>query len=828
MLIQTCLSKLPVAFFKNKNAIPEKAACAKVCEQVFKGCILWLLLALHVSCTQNSEFTLDEASHTLPHLPGKKENADYLYATTGEKIYAIGNQAGKFPLVGFHVKGEMGGVWQHPIKLLDGYGFDMISVRSKEVLAPRCEEFITYSFVTKFKYGFADSSVKVTQTQFVPDQTSVLVVEYKLENTGRETNTYDFQFHADANIMPVWLGERTGMTDRQDEVFSSNEKNGTTIFKDSGSNWFSGVRQEGAKVVSNRTDKTSYQGKGISHLSSFRCELKPDKPQYIRCFISGSMKNANEIEDHISEVQKQLQSLFEAKKKRYEMIEQTAGISIPDKAMETAYLWGKFSTDWLRRDFPLLGKGLSAGLPDYPWYFSNDQAATFPALAGTVDPKLFYEVFSFFQHVSDTANHGLGGVIHEISSNGAIYAKGRLDESQSQIISAWTIYKWTGNFDFMKDNYAYGKRIWTWLQQHDKNNNGYFEGYGGVEIQGLNDEMFDVQISTVEFLEVLSQMALELNNSQEAQDFSNKANELKKKIEADWWIEEESRYADFICSRQKAIQIIDDAIKNRVKLNRNKWALTKLNQLKKEILNNRYRHQGYVVYYNPGGLAPLLTGMVDTMRAKKMLEKVSYFTNKFGEYITGIERPDNLSIDEGAFQKDTSFTYNRAVMPGATGGLAIAAARYGMTDISLLYMKKILNSFSFATPGTTYEVSPDYGMFVQAWNVIGLNVPIIQYFFGVNPDARHKKINIVLQMPEDWDKASLKNLLVGDNKVSFYYEKAGNKISWLMESEKEDWTFNFSLNKHYKNITVDGKVIDKSEKNWVLAGKRNKITFEWH
>src|SRR6218665_366419 len=835
MLMQNYFSKLLVAHLKctehtngNKSAFSEKATlCIKVCRQVFEGCAILLFLGMYISCAQNSEFALDEASNCLPHLVGKKENAEYLYATTGKKIYAIGNQEGKFPAVGFHVKGEMGGVWQHTIKLMDGYGFDIKPVKSNDALQPRCDEFIAYSFVTKFKYGFNLKDIKVTQTQFIPDNFPVAVVEYKLENTGRETNEYDFRFHADANLMPVWLGERTGMIDRQDKVYSHDENSLTTIFKDEGSNWFSGVRFEKAKIVFSRTEKTAYQGKGISQLSAFRCELKPNKPVYLRCFISGYMKSAKEAEENMAAVQRQVRQLFEEKKKRYENIEQTAALSIPDKSIETAYLWGKFSTDWLKRDFPLLGKGLSAGLPDYPWYFSNDQASAFSALVGTMEPQLFYQVMRMFRHISDTSNHGLGGVIHEISSNGAIFAKGRMSESQQQISCAWDIYKWTGDISFLKENYEYGKRIWTWLQQHDKDRNGYFEGYGGVEIEGLNDEMFDVQIGTVGFLEILSQMATALNETQPAQVFAKRANELKRKIEKDWWIDEECRYADFICSKQKAIQLINEAIKNRVKPNRNKWALAKLNKLKNEIASNQYSHHGYVVYYNPGGLEPLVMGMVDAARAKRMLERAAYFTNKFGEYITGIERPDNLAMDEGSFKKDTSFTYNRAVMPVATAGLAIAAAKYGMTDISLLYIRKILNSFGYATPGTIYEVSPDYGMFVQAWNVAGINIPVIRYFFGVNPDAHNKRIDINLQMPDGWDKASLKNLLIGDNQVSFYYEKSGNKATYAIESIKADWSFHLALNRPYKNITVNGKDIPHSEKTLTLTGGRNRVVFEW-
>ena len=49
----------------------------------------------------------------------KKLAAPYIAA--GDRAYAIGAQDGGFPDMGWHVKGEMGGLWAHPIKLLDGF-----------------------------------------------------------------------------------------------------------------------------------------------------------------------------------------------------------------------------------------------------------------------------------------------------------------------------------------------------------------------------------------------------------------------------------------------------------------------------------------------------------------------------------------------------------------------------------------------------------------------------------------------------------------------------------------------------------------------------------
>src|SRR5260221_1748264 len=43
------------------------------------------------------------------------------YAITGTRLYSIATLAGRFPDIGTHQPGEMGGIWAPPIKLLDGY-----------------------------------------------------------------------------------------------------------------------------------------------------------------------------------------------------------------------------------------------------------------------------------------------------------------------------------------------------------------------------------------------------------------------------------------------------------------------------------------------------------------------------------------------------------------------------------------------------------------------------------------------------------------------------------------------------------------------------------
>jgi hypothetical protein len=45
------------------------------------------------------------------------------YVAAGDRAYELGSEDGRYPAIGFHTRGEMGGIWSPPIKLLDGIWF---------------------------------------------------------------------------------------------------------------------------------------------------------------------------------------------------------------------------------------------------------------------------------------------------------------------------------------------------------------------------------------------------------------------------------------------------------------------------------------------------------------------------------------------------------------------------------------------------------------------------------------------------------------------------------------------------------------------------------
>src|SRR3954451_8261226 len=63
----------------------------------------------------------DSGSSAMDGISNKGKNQTEPYSAAGDRSYLIGTQDGNFPGLGGHVPGEMGGLWIHPIKLIDGF-----------------------------------------------------------------------------------------------------------------------------------------------------------------------------------------------------------------------------------------------------------------------------------------------------------------------------------------------------------------------------------------------------------------------------------------------------------------------------------------------------------------------------------------------------------------------------------------------------------------------------------------------------------------------------------------------------------------------------------
>lgn len=147
-----------------------------------------------------------------------------------------------------------------------------------------------------------------------------------------------------------------------------------------------------------------------------------------------------------------------------------------------------------------------------------------------------------------------------------------------------------------------------------------------------------------------------------------------------------------------------------------------------------------------------------------------------------------------------------------TGVQAIAENNYGRPNEALDYLKRMTRTFSYALPGGMYEVSPDYGMMAQAWNIYAYAVPIVQQFFGIRPMAQNKMVIIKPQMPDDWDNAKLENVKVADNVISVTYQKEASNLRVAITQTNPDWTIQLVLPKN-DYVVINGDSTPKTEGN---------------
>jgi hypothetical protein len=233
-------------------------------------------------------------------------------------------------------------------------------------------------------------------------------------------------------------------------------------------------------------------------------------------------------------------------------------------------------------------------------------------------------------------------------------------------------------------------------------------------------------------------------------------------------------------------------------------ALAELKNTEKQIKNiapgQRYP---FVIYHNWVVNTPLETGIADAEKGVAALQTARKYENPFGVYVTGIdksEEPDSIILKS----RKKTFSYLGAVMTIPTGVQAVAAANYGTADDALRYLEMLHRSFGYALPGSMYEVSPDFGMMTQAWNIYGVAVTITEHFFGIRPRAYEKTIYVSPRLPSQWNDASLDHVKIGDNSFSLAISKKADHREYQIKQTRQDWTIIIDV-KESKKVLVDDK-----------------------
>ncbi len=779
---------------------------------------LVFLLLLLARCTPTPEGSppLLEQVAEAEQLPGRSEYLNSPFVTAGDRVYLVGHQNGQFPDLGWHVTGEMGGLWDHPIKLLDGFTATVYEQDQVYCLAA-ADSFVNYPFANRHVYSRAVPAMRIDRFQFAPDAQEAIAIKYTLTNTTDSARTLTVEFAAYSDLRPVWLGERTGLVDHPDSAYwhAADQR---WVIKDRGNPWFVTV---GSPLPVNEHALTegycSYDpaGQGVVATLRFILDVPPRSSTRLPITVAGSYVSAAQAQATYDYVQHNADSLLRQKQERYRTLAQQTQLTVPDKDLQRAFRWVKYNTDWLVRDVPEQGRGLSAGLPDYPWWFGVDNAYALQGALAIGQWDIVYSTIDLVRRLSETTN-GNGRVMHEASTNGAVYNPGNVNETPQFASLIRAVYQWTGDRAFLEKYYPFVVRGLNWLwRENDADGNGLPDGFGMMEIHGLNSEMIDVAAYSQRALVDAAAMARVLGDTGQANAYQARAERLKQTINTRFWVPEYGSYADFIGTPTQAQHLLADALVRADSLDK-PWAVEELRATQQQLrADPPSGKQGFVLHHNWVVNTPLEMGLADSAQARAALETARRFTNPFGMFVTGIDRDASAGEDAGSFaQVKKTFSYTGAVMTLPTGVQAIAENNYGRPDRALDYLQRMTRSFGYALPGSIYEVSPDYGMMTQAWNVYSYAVPVVQQFFGIHPEAGERKVRLQPQLPSAWDSARVENVRIGDNRLNVAIERSADSFRLTVRQTQADWTIEVALPAgSYRQWQVNGQPVTTRREN---------------
>jgi glycogen debranching enzyme len=750
-------------------------------------------LILLTSCSAPEKQTgsyLYQQTSRLESIEGKPQYLASPFVTAGDRVYIVGYQDGSFPDLGWHIPGEMGGIWDHPIKIMDGFRANItVKETNSDYCLNKADRFINYPLAGMHHFTVDNEKLEVERYQFVPDGVEGAIIEFRIINKGAEDKKIEFSFTGMTDLRPTWLGERTNMIDSEDEI-SFDEKLSAVIAKDKNNPWFvafgSSLKADKYPGREISCDTVKRKGLGKNGTLMFSLDLKANEEKVIPIFIAGSYLSEESLRTNYNMLLSEGSSLISRKIERYIKTDSIARLNIPDKNIEKMYKWFRYNTDWLVRNVPEQGIGLSAGLPDYPWWFGADSYYSLQGVLATGGHELARNTIILLHNISELTN-GNGRIIHEVSTNGSVYNPGNVNET-AQFISILHIYfEWTGDTDFIKQLFPDVKKGIKWLtEEQDPDGNGYPNGNGMMEIRGLDTEMIDVAVYTQQALSGAAVMAKAAGEDSIAGVYQKQADALKLKINKDWWNKSAGSFGDFRGTVAEAKPILEAAL-IRADTMRKPLAVAELKETENHI--SKYapgQRFPFVIYHNWVVNSPLETGIADPEKGLAALKTAKKYENPFGVFVTGIdktEEPDSVVLQ----MRKKTFSYTGAVMTIPTGVQAVAAANYGKPEDALRYISMLSRSFSYALPGSMYEVSPDFGMMVQAWNSYGVEVPIITHFFGIKPRAYEKSVYIAPHLPTEWKGATVDDVRVGSNSISLAVSLKNDHREYRIRQTLAEW-----------------------------------------
>jgi hypothetical protein len=762
------------------------------------------------------------AAAATPELSTSDQLKTRRYVSAGDRAYVMGFQDGGFYAQGWHVTGEMGGVWSQPLKLVDGVWFGI----DGQWLGP----------ATKFTSGwgytrmdFPDAAgLKVSRTDFAPDGQRAALFGVRLQNPGA-TKTVDVKVDTHSEVMShypwAWTTPNAGDFNLADTGAFSD---GVLEFHDTGTPHANAGPHDWVAVVGSNprpddgtagpghwgsqtepvvcTAESQFYcdegpfGKGTGGQLTYHVRVPAHGTKTLWVGVAGSDKGAaaarSELGAALADPARALARKIDAR----ERLASYSKLSLPgDQRLAQGIDWGKQNiadltqraddlkirfTDEGRQYPPAAGtvahaRWIGAGYPDYPWIFATDAEYTAFAAVTVGQFEAIEDHARALRDVSEIINGNSGKVAHEIVADGSVYygalsSAGNTDETAKFPSLVALVWRWTGDDRFRDDLYPFAVRNMHYVtEQLDADGDGWPEGLGNVERAGMGEEKLDNTVYTIRGLFDLADMARAKHDGATARWARGRARDMLSRFEDAWWYVPAQQYADSL----------DDP--GDVQVFQKHWIGQ--TPMEAELTRHGRAHPGIATREH--GTAAL-AGREDPCYSGERLYNRGLFHTGCGGGPTGAGERTIFGLN----------TAIQAVGEGNYGRLGAGQQkRYTDAEVEPMFGEPYTGGDEVHhTPGTPDEQpgaspeifpSPDFdgagprdanverctrcrSMVMQAWNQYGTMWPVIHQQLGVRPDLGRGRLTIVPQLPSASPIAG-EDIRLGDGRLDRVSAAAG-------------------------------------------------------
>jgi hypothetical protein len=733
---------------------------------------------------------------------------DRRYAAAGERARIIGFEDGRFYANGWHIAGEMGGIWSEPIKLVDGVWFGI----DDEWVGP----------ATRFTSGWGyvrfdlptTGGLRLERTDFAPDGRRGGLIGLKMTNPGSSARTVTVRVDAHSELLAEYPWSFDNTPHARDQLpDTATVEDGALLFREQGAlphpnatphdyaAYVASDRRSSAAEVNTAanghrgpqgTNVCTAQeppsacddgpfGKGAGGQLRYRVTVRAHDSETLWIAVMGSDKGPRDARSELRAALRDPARQLKAKIESRERWGDHTRLSLPgDRRLEAAVDWGKqnvldltrVSEDlqirWLDQGFqytaPLgtvdRARWVGAGYPDYPWMFATDGEYTAFASVAMGQFEAIKDHLIGLRDVSEILNEGSGIVTHEVISEGSNWfgedsinpRNGRYnfntDETVKYPSAVALIWRWTGDDRFRHDLYDFSVRgMRAVVDRLDTDDDGWPEGSGNVEREGMGIEKLDNSVYLIRGLYDLADLAAAEGDRETREWASDLARRLHQRFEDAWWFPgspDGPQYADSI----------DDP---PVGSDNNK-------QQDKHWIGVTPMEAELTI----GGMAVPGLATFDHGNQALALRETDCYSG---------QRPYNLGLfhtgcgggPTGAGER-TIFGLNTAIQAVGEGNYGRLGPgqqqRYTDAEAEPMFGQPYTGGTPDEQPGSLPEIlpSPDFdntgpndaniercwscrAMFVQAWGHYGTVWPVVHQQLGVRPDMGRDALEVVPQVP---------------------------------------------------------------------------------